>query len=261
MNGHEQPGYGGAPPPYGAPPAGYGPPPGGGYGGPPLGPRTDALAIVALIAGLLAIVGAIANLASGVIGFCCPVCGSIAGAAIGAIVAIPSLTGLVTGILGYKRTSEQPDVYTGKGLALTGIITSSVALLMTVLVIVGPWLGWGLLGATAPNPPPSTTQPWMPFGVDASLPDAGAAAIAPSLPADPNAVDPNVVDPSAAGSACARVAPCCRAYVAAMGTIPASTCDAYHDVSAMPESMCQSAIDGWRGGLSATNRAVPPECQ
>lgn len=64
------------------------------------------------------------------------------------------------------------------------------------------------------------------------------------------------------GGACDRVGPCCRAYVAAMGAaVPASTCDAYNDVANIPEATCESAISGYRSGLTALGREVPSECQ
>ncbi|MFK7989199.1 MAG: hypothetical protein AB8I08_24480 [Sandaracinaceae bacterium] len=63
------------------------------------------------------------------------------------------------------------------------------------------------------------------------------------------------------GGACSRVAACCRAYVAAMGaTVPASTCDAYNDVTHIPEATCSSTIAGYRTGLAAMQKAVPTEC-
>ena len=68
--------------------------------------------------------------------------------------------------------------------------------------------------------------------------------------------------PAAGGGACSRVAGCCRAYIDAMGgTVPTSTCDAYSNVAAMPDTACESAISGYRSGLTAMNKAVPTECQ
>lgn len=145
------------------PPAGFGAPggmPGGGMPGPPgglppappAGPRTDALAIVALVAGLLAVAGAIGNLITAVFGMCCPLC-TVGGALIGIIVAIPAVAGIVTGILSARRTTHEADQYTGKGMAITGIVTGALALVMTAITVVGPWLGFGCMAATAPDRP------------------------------------------------------------------------------------------------------------
>ena len=65
----------------------------------------------------------------------------------------------------------------------------------------------------------------------------------------------------AGGGSCGRMQACCRAYVAAMGaSVPASTCDAYNDVSGMPDSMCSQSMAGYRAGLQAMQKAVPSEC-
>jgi hypothetical protein len=220
---------------YGQPPpgAGFGPPP----GPTPIGPRLDTLAIVALVGGLLSIVGAIANLASGFLGMCCPFC-TIGAAIIGAIIAIPALLGVVLGLLSYKRTKDQPELYSGKGLALTGAISGAFALLLTIATIVGPWIGFGCMSATRPPPAP----------IQSPLP-----------PIPP--VDPLAVDAGTAGTACARLAPCCRAYVAEMqGSIPASTCDAYNDVTQMSDAVCGQTMVGYRTALTVLGRTVPPEC-
>src|SRR5690606_27429756 len=152
---------------YGHPP-GFGPPyGGGGFGPPPIPapPRTDALGVVALIGGLLALAGAIANLVSGFCGALCPLC-TIGGAIIGVIVAIPAIIGIVCGVLGYSRTTRQPELYTGKGLALAGAITGGIAILMTIVTVVGPWLGLGCLSATAPHRTP-TADPFDAIAIDA----------------------------------------------------------------------------------------------
>ena len=84
------------------------------------------------------------------------------------------------------------------------------------------------------------------------------AIVAPSV--EPVAA-PATPAPAAAGGACSRMGPCCRAYVAAMGaSIPASTCDAYNDVSNMPDSMCSQSMAGYRAGLQAMQKTVPTEC-
>jgi len=233
----QPPGYG---PPYGA--SGYGPPLGR-----PTGPRMDALAVVALIGGLLAIVGATANLVSGFCGALCPLC-TIGGAIIGAIVAIPAIIGIVCGILGYHRTTREPERYTGKGLALAGAITGGIAILLTIATVVGPWLGFGCMAATAPPAP--AAAPFDPFAID-----AGALGLPSHLP-------PAVSPPAVTGDGrCARVATCCAAYVAAMGgEVPATVCDGSEDFAGMAEAVCESALSGYRDELTSTGRTPPPEC-
>ena len=64
-----------------------------------------------------------------------------------------------------------------------------------------------------------------------------------------------------AGGACSRMAACCRAYVSAMGgSVPTSTCDAYNDVSNIPDSVCTQTMAGYRSGLSAMQKAIPADC-
>ena len=63
------------------------------------------------------------------------------------------------------------------------------------------------------------------------------------------------------GGACSRVADCCRAYVGEMGgSVPASTCDAYNNVTGMQDSLCEQTIAGYRGGLTAMSKTVPAAC-
>ena len=235
---------------YGQPP-GFGPPYGGGFGPPPLPagpPRTDALGVVALVGGLLALVGAIANLVSGFCGVFCALC-TIGGALIGLVVAIPAIIGIVCGILGYSRTTRQPEVYTGKGLALAGAITGGVAILLTIATVVGPWFGLGCLSATAPHRPPA--DPFDPIAID-----AGALG----LPADPLPLPPPPPFPT--GGACARAGTCCAAYLTAMGgEAPVNSCDRIaEDYASVPEALCLDLLRGYRDELSASGRTIPPEC-
>jgi len=63
------------------------------------------------------------------------------------------------------------------------------------------------------------------------------------------------------GGACDRIADCCAGYVEQMGAAAqASICDNYNNVENMPDTACQSAIDGWRSGLQAMNKTVPDAC-
>lgn len=63
------------------------------------------------------------------------------------------------------------------------------------------------------------------------------------------------------GGACSRIAACCHAYVAAMGSsVPASTCDAYNNVAGMTDPLCDQTLAGYRSGFQAMGRAVPPAC-
>ena len=86
-------------------------------------------------------------------------------------------------------------------------------------------------------------------------------APAPSVVAPAPVEAPAPAEPAAGGGACSRMGACCRAYVAAMGaSVPASTCDAYNDVTGMPDSMCSQSMAGYRAGLQAMQKAVPTEC-
>lgn len=89
---------------------------------------------------------------------------------------------------------------------------------------------------------------------DPVLEPAPAPTPAPA-PAEPAA------EPAAASGPCARVAGCCRAYIDAMGgNVPTSTCDAYNNVVGMPDATCESAMAGYRSGLTALNKQIPSEC-
>lgn len=207
----------------------------------------DALAVVALIGGLLALVGAIGNLVSGFCGALCPLC-TIGGAIIGFIVAIPAIIGIVCGVLGYHRTTYQPERYTGKGLALAGAITGGIAILLTIATVVGPWLGFGCISAAGPHPRPSA-DPFDPIAIDAGT--LGLPVMNPPAP-----------PPFPTGGACARAGTCCAAYVAAMaGDVPATACDGIaEDYASVPESICETLLRGYREELTATGRTIPPEC-
>jgi hypothetical protein len=119
----------------------------------------------------------------------------------------------------------------------------SLARFGTVAKIFGAWMVFLLLIACGS------------VNTDTTDPDP---VVAPSTDPAPAADE---AAPAAGGGACSRMAACCRAYVAAMGaTVPASTCDAYNDVSNMPDSMCSQSMAGYRAGLQAMQKAVPSEC-
>lgn len=94
------------------PPGGWGPPPGF-YGGPPPnmggGQQTESLAIPALVCGVLGVPS----------GFCCsffsiPIC----------------IAAIVLGVMSIMNINKDPARLTGKGLAIGGIVTGSVSLLL-----------------------------------------------------------------------------------------------------------------------------------
>ena len=126
------PGYG-APPPAGPPGSGYGGPPQGGppgYGPPPAGfgaapadfgpdygpgqggTKTHPLAIASLVLGLLSVPLC-----------CCSFFGMWA--PVGAI---------TCGILGMNKIKLAPQLFTGRGLCIAGIVTGGIGLLLDVVV-------------------------------------------------------------------------------------------------------------------------------
>ena len=117
--------------------------------------------------------------------------------------------------------------------------------LMKLVRILGCWAGLALIIACG----------FMEMGETAS------PAPAPVV-AEPGVAEAPVAEPSGGGGgACSRISGCCRAYIAAMGaSVPASTCDAYDNVVGMQDSVCESAIAGYRSGLQAMQKAVPSEC-
>lgn len=131
QNGSGGSGGGYGPPPaggFGAPPAGgYGAPPPGGYGpnpytapGPmPVGQRTDPMASVAMALGLASVVGS----------FCCSFFG------------IPlSFAAVTVGLLSLSNINKRPLELTGRGMAITGIATGSLGIILLILMIV---IGFG----------------------------------------------------------------------------------------------------------------------
>jgi hypothetical protein len=116
------PGYGPppGPPGYGPPPGGFGPPPGGfgpPGGGPPGmmmgGPKFSPLAITSMILGIVSIPSC-----------CCWFVGSPM-----------AVAGLVLGIIAMGKIRSNPQMVKGGGMAIAGIICSSVGLIMDMVAI------------------------------------------------------------------------------------------------------------------------------
>lgn len=129
------PGYGGPPqgggwgpptappgggwgPPQGPPPqGGWGQPPGGGWVPPPplppAGDTTDQAAIISLVCGILSMPGA----------FCCY------------FLALPlSIGGIVVGIIALGNINKRPGLG-GKGMAIAGIATGAVGIVLFIAVL------------------------------------------------------------------------------------------------------------------------------
>ena len=141
------PGGGGFGPPGGG---GFGPPGGGGGGMAPVpaGPRTDALAIVSLVAGIVGLLLASANIVTMIFGACCVVC-TIGSTFIGGLAALLAGAGLVSGVLSVRRIAEKPEELTGKGVAIAGAVVAGIGLLVAIATIVLPWLGLGCMAASS----------------------------------------------------------------------------------------------------------------
>jgi len=112
----EQPLPGSGEPSNYGPPASYGPPPQSGYGQPPYGsgqvPPTNGKATIALIVGI----------ASLVLSFCC--------------VGIAGIVAIVLGVKARNEISASGGSQTGDGMALAGIITGAVAVLISLALVV-----------------------------------------------------------------------------------------------------------------------------
>lgn len=110
------PRYGSVPPPSDGG-SSYPPPPAGGNGYPPPGggePETNKLAMWSMIVGIVSLV----------LGICC---GFIALAGIGAI---------IMGVMARRQIAAAPGAQKGSGMALAGIITGSIALVLLVVGII-----------------------------------------------------------------------------------------------------------------------------
>ena len=81
------------------------------------GPRTDGFAITSFVVGILSVL--------------CP-CWPF--------FIFPTI-GIVFGIIGLSRMGKQPDVYSGKGLAIAGIVLGGLAIVMMVVLLILTSLG------------------------------------------------------------------------------------------------------------------------
>ena len=112
-----------APPPH-APPPGqppYAPPPGQPpYGGPPGGygmapqPKMSGMAIASLILGIASLCVTWIPVV-GMVGF------------------VTSIAGAILGFMGMKQVEQQPQTYSGKGIAIAGLVLSILAFLVGLL--------------------------------------------------------------------------------------------------------------------------------
>lgn len=91
---------------------------------------------------------------------------------------------------------------------------------------------------------------------------AATAPMAPTVDTS-GATAPAVAPAAGGGGVCQRATDCCNAYVQAMGAAAAGTnCSLYGTMGGGPaEAGCQSAIDGFRSGLTAMGQTVPAACQ
>jgi len=84
-------------------------------------PRTNGFAIAGLVLGIL----------SFLLSFCC--CGGLPF----------NLLGLICSLVGLVQVNSQPEVYGGKGLAIAGLITSGLSLLVGIgVMLLGVALNW-----------------------------------------------------------------------------------------------------------------------
>lgn len=89
------------------------------------------------------------------------------------------------------------------------------------------------------------------------VPSQMTAGSAPA-PAVPTSAAPTG---GAGAGVCARATECCNAYVQLVPAAAATNCTLYSSMPMAGEAGCQSAIDGYRSGLSALGHAVPAACQ
>lgn len=84
-------------------------------------PKNDPLAITS------AIVGGVALAITFVLGCCCGFFGTCGGLAFGG-------TAVVLGVIALRRIGQQPDQYTGKGLAIAGTAMGGVSVLVAIVI-------------------------------------------------------------------------------------------------------------------------------
>lgn len=109
------PSYGSVEPPAGdtpPPPGGYPPPAPGGYGQQP--PQNNTKALISMILGIVSVV----------LGLCC------------GVVALAGIAAIVLGIIARKEIDQSQGTQKGSGMALAGIITGAIAILLFVVGII-----------------------------------------------------------------------------------------------------------------------------
>lgn len=97
--------------------------------------RTDILAILSLVAGVIGLLAGLFSDISSFFAVCCclGVFGVLAGGALGLLLA---LVGVVLGIVSLVRIKKAPDELGGKGLAIGGILVSLVAVVASLAAVV-----------------------------------------------------------------------------------------------------------------------------
>ncbi len=104
-------------PPQGQP---YGQQPGGpqqGFGQPPagpMGPKNNVFALIGLICGIVSLT----------IGWSCGISG------------LTAIAGIILSAIGLSQIKKNPQTMTGRGMALGGLITSIIAILLFVVVLI-----------------------------------------------------------------------------------------------------------------------------
>ena len=106
------PSYGSTPPPPGGDAGGYPPPAPGGYGGGE--PETNKKALWSMIVGIVSLV----------IGLCC------------GFIALGGIASIILGVIARKEIAASGGTQKGNGMAIAGIATGAVALVILVLVII-----------------------------------------------------------------------------------------------------------------------------
>lgn len=133
------------------PPA-YGPPP----NAPPPPPRTDAVAIVGLVCGILGVIGGVLALTFTFVGTalcaCCPFCG--VGDALVSALALPfPALSLALGLVARGRALDPSRGFDNRGLATASVILGVVGLALAATGITLAFLGMGAWAAAAAGSP------------------------------------------------------------------------------------------------------------
>jgi hypothetical protein len=106
-----------------------------------------------LVLSIVALLGAILNMLSGLFGTCCFLC-TLGSTVIGIVVLVPAVASIVMGAMSASRINKAPAQFSGKGMAIAALVLGAISALLALAEIVLPWLGIACFAATGGSSSP-----------------------------------------------------------------------------------------------------------